>query len=217
MINFYLLQKTSLFDGVAQKDIEDILKNVDTGQETFHKGAVIIRQGQVLRDIGVLTSGRARAVKNGLDGEEVVVSSLVKGSVFADILSGSMNFESPVEVVAATDCTVLFISYNQLVCSHHPQAHRVLQNMIKTISLKYFAQNLHLEILMLKGVRRRLEFFLTAQSQKNDSPDFYIDFDRRRLADYLGVDRSALSRELSRMQNEGLLEYKKNFFHIMWK
>lgn len=215
MLNFEQLGRTSVFEGVPPKEIEGMLNSVPTKEESFCKGETIVRQGDVIKDIGIVLKGTALAIKNGFNGEEVVVARLTPDSVFADILSGSMNFESPVAVLAQEPCRVVFINYTRLVYSPHPYSHKVLQNMIKTISLKYFAQNLHLEILMAKGVRQRVLLFLNGEREQNKSCEFSIPFDRRQLADFLGVERSALSRELSRMKGEGIIEYRKNFFHIL--
>ena len=135
-------------------------------------------------------------------------------SIFGDVLSGAIGFASPVTVQAVGPCRVLFIDYNQLLYSHHPLAHHVLQNMIQSISRKYFAQNKRMDILMLKSVRSKVLSYLEWQRQTKGTNTFAIDLDRRLLADFLGVERSALSRELSRMKADGLIDYHKNNFTL---
>lgn len=215
-MDFLQLAQTSLFEGVPPRDIQHILEGVKTREERFLAGETIVREGDVLRYLGIILDGNAVAVKNGMGGEEVVVSRLTKNSIFADILSGSINFESPVSVIACSWCNLFFINYSQLLYSDHPSTHIVLQNMIKTISLKYFTQSKRIELLMLKSVRQKIVTFLQMEQETVGASCFEIPFDRRLFADYLGVERSALSRELSRMKKEGLIDFKKNSFSLLF-
>lgn len=209
-----ILTENTLFKGLTDSQIADILSTAYHREKSFQDGEIIVHQGDVINNIGIVLSGNATGKKYTPDGEEIVVSHMDTNSVFGDVLSGAIGFASPVTVQAVGVCRVLSIDYNQLLYSQHPMAHRVLQNMIQSISRKYFAQNKRMDILMLKSVRGKVLSYLEWQRQIKGTQTFVIDLDRRLLADFLGVERSALSRELSRMKADGLIDYHKNSFTL---
>lgn len=209
-----ILTENTLFKGLSLRQIEEILSTARHMERSFADGEIIVHQGDIINNIGIVLSGRATGKKYMPDGEEVIVSQMDTNKIFGDVLSGAIGFASPVTVQSTGGCRVLFIDYNQLVFSNHPLAHRVLQNMIQNISRKYFSQNRRMDILMLKSVRGKVLAYLEWQRQIKGGKSFSIDLDRRLLADYLGVERSALSRELSRMKTDGIIDYHKNKFTL---
>ena len=209
-----ILTENTLFKGLTESQITDILSTAYHREKSFLDGEIIVHQGDVINNIGIVLSGNATGKKYTPDGEEIIVSNMKANSIFGDVLSGAIGFASPVTVQAVGPCRVLFIDYNQLLYSHHPLAHHVLQNMIQSISRKYFAQNKRMDILMLKSVRSKVLSYLEWQRQIKGTNTFAIDLDRRLLADFLGVERSALSRELSRMKADRLIDYHKNNFTL---
>ena len=214
MKNLSILTKNVLFKGLDLKEITDFLLLVPHSEKVFNEGEVLVHEGDVITHLGIVLSGFAVGKKYGFEGEEIIVSRLGENKIFGDVLSGANGFASPVTVEACEECTVLFLDYKGLLYSPHPLNHKILQNMIENISLKYFAQNLRLDILMLKSIREKVIFYLNYQRSVKKSNHFEISLDRRLLADYLGVERSALSRELSRMQTQGLITYKKSVFTL---
>ena len=210
-----MLTENILFQGLSQTEIDRILDTTGYTQKKYYAGEMIMHQGDKVHDIGIVTSGVATGKKYTADGEEIVVQVLTENKIFGDVLSGADGFASPVTVQAQTDCSILFINYEKLLYSPLPQAHRILQNMIQNISLKYFAQNRRMEILMMKSVRSKVMAYMQWQATVNSSNSFSINMDRQLMADFLGVDRSALSRELSRMKKDGLIDYHKNRFTLL--
>ncbi len=209
-----ILTENTLFRGLTLQEITDILSTATHTEKSFSDGEIIVHQGDVIHNIGIVLSGTAIGKKYTPEGEEIIVSHIDTNKIFGDVLSGAIGFASPVTVQSVGGCRVLFIDYNQLLFSSHPLTHRVLQNMIQNISRKYFAQNKRMDILMLKSVRSKVLSYLEWQRQIKGARTFSIDLDRRLLADYLGVERSALSRELSRMKTDGLIDYHKNNFTL---
>ncbi len=210
-----VLAKNILFRGMSLEEIELLLESTDHTQKNFINGEIIVHQGDIIEHIGIVLAGSAIGKKYTPDGEEIIVSHMAVNNIFGDVLSGAIGFASPVTVMAHSNCRVLFINYEQLLFSQSPLTHRVLQNMIQNISRKYFAQNKRMDILMLKSVRGKVLAYLEWQKTIYSSSSFEINLDRRLLADFLGVERSALSRELSRMQKDGLIEYHKNKFTLL--
>ena len=211
------LKTNILFKGLCEEDIERILSTAFNTEKSYSAGEAIVHQGDIISSIGIIRSGRAVGIKYTPDGEEIIVSHMEKNRIFGDVLSGANGFASPVTVYAQTDTNVLMIDYNQLLFSAHPMTHVVLQNMIQNISSKFFAQNRRMDILMLKNVRSKVVAYLEWQSAVRCSKTFAVELDRRLMADFLGVERSALSRELSRMKKDGLIDYHKNQFTLYAK
>lgn len=209
------LKENILFLGMNSEEIDSILSSANHIVKSYMQGEVIVHQGDILENIGIILSGSAVGKKYTPDGEEIIVSNMSTNSIFGDVLSGAIGFASPVTVQSKTVCQVLFVNYQQLLFSKSPASHKVLQNMIQNISRKYFAQNKRMDILMLKSVRDKVMSYLEWQSTVNNSKTFEINLDRRLLADFLGVERSALSRELSRMKKDGLIDYHKSSFTLL--
>lgn len=210
-----MLTENILFQGLDSRQIQEILYTTGYIEKSYQAGDIIMHQGDEVHHIGIVTSGSATGKKYTANGEEIIVQLLTQNKIFGDVLSGADGFASPVTVQAHTDCTILFINYEKLLYSPHPQAHRILQNMIQNISLKYFAQNKRMEILMMKSVRNKVMAYLEWQAAAKNSRSFSIGMDRQLMADFLGVERSALSRELSRMKTDKLIEYHKNHFTLL--
>ena len=210
-----ILKENILFRGMTTEEINQLLNNTNHMQKSYSHGEVIVHQGDIIENVGIMISGNAVGKKYTPEGEEIIVSYIGINSIFGDVLSGAIGFASPVTVQAQSACTVLFINYEQLLFSHSPLTHKVLQNMIQNISRKYFAQNKRMDILMLKSVRGKVLSYLEWQKNIHGSHCFNIELDRRLLADFLGVERSALSRELSRMKKDGLIDYHKSNFTLL--
>ena len=158
---------------------------------------------------------RLGAVERSFGRGEVLITRVEPGGVFGDVLGGS-SLASPVTVLAATACEVLLVPYEQLLLSDGSPAHqRVLQNLVRTISDKYFLLSRRVDLLVLKSLRAKVCAYLLNESERAGSLTFSIPFSRVQLADYLNCDRSALSRELSLMQKDGLLDTFKSSFKLL--
>ena len=156
-------------------------------------------------------------MKNTPDGGSVAITLMEPGSLFGDVLSGSST-KSPVTVIAKTDCQVLFVPYQKILhpCARMHGSHfQLMQNLVCTISDKYFALNRRVDLLILKSLRAKLCAYLLDEAHRAGADTFTISLSRAGLAEYLNCERSALSRELSRMQAEGLLETYRGSFKIL--
>ena len=139
----------------------------------------------------------------------------VVGGVFGDVLSGS-SLASPVTVMASVPCEVLLIPYERLLLSDGSPAHQqTLRNLVRTISDKYFSLSRRIDLLVMKSLRAKVAAYLLSEAARAHSLTFSIPFSRIQLADYLNCDRSALSRELSTMQKEGLIDTYRSSFKLL--
>ncbi len=212
--NFSILQKTPLFAGIDAVALQDLLARLSPQEQAFAKGDIILRAGQNSEHLGILLAGNLDAFRFSPDGTTTAVPPMAAGSVFGDVLGGA-SVSSPVTIKAASDCHILWISYDALL---HPQgvlapAHGILlQNLLRNIGNKYFDLLHRIDLLSLHSLRAKISAYLLAEAANAGSNTFSIPFTRAKLADYLHCERSALCRELSRMQQEGLLEtYQKSF------
>lgn len=185
----------------------------------YQKGEILLMAGYENREVGILLEGTVTAVKTTPDGGSVAITHMGPGGLFGDVLSGSHE-KSPVTVVAQSACLAIYLPYKKIIhpCAHLHEAHlRLLENLVSTISSKYFALDRRVEVLICKSLRMRVSIWLLDTAQRIGCDTFSVPLTRAGLADYLNCDRSALSRELSRMQRDGLIETYRGSFKILDK
>ena len=197
-----LLQSTTLFSGLSAEELQALLTRLGAVERSFGRGEVLVLAGAPSRRVGVVLSGELEAYRPGPEGARVPITRVEPGGVFGDVLGGS-SLASPVTVLAATACEVLLVPYEQLLLSDG------------SISDKYFLLSRRVDLLVLKSLRAKVCAYLLNESERAGSLTFSIPFSRVQLADYLNCDRSALSRELSLMQKDGLLDTFKSSFKLL--
>jgi len=202
-----VLRTTTLFAGISQPDIAALLTQFSPALYRCRRGEWLLMAGDETDRLGIVLSGSVSAVKSTPEGETTAITHMEAGGIFGDILSAGAE-KSPVSVQAGPDTSVLFLSRAKLLFpgSAHPAHWQLLQNWVGTISAKYFALDKRLDLLTCKSLRTRICRWLLAQSEIAGADTFTVPMTRAELAVYLNCDRSALSRELGRMQREGLLE-----------
>lgn len=214
-----LLAATPLFAGVSPEGLARLMECFAPSVRRFEKGEVLLLAGFETREIGILLEGGATALKTTPDGGSVAITDLSPGSIFGDVLAGCA-VKSPVTILARTGCRALFIPCQKLLCpccAMHPEHTRLMQNLVRTISEKYFSLSSRVDLLILKSLRAKLCAFLLGQAEAAGADTFSIPLSRAGLAEYLNCERSALCREISRMRAEGLIETYKNSFKLLNK
>lgn len=212
-----LLQTTSLFSGIEAGELYALLRCLGAAVRAYGKGETLILAGQPSRNVGIVLSGEIEAVRPAPDGALVPITHMGPGGVFSDVLGGS-SLSSPVTITARDMCEVLLVPYDRLLAldsDGSPAHRRALQNLVRTISDKYFLLSRRVDLLVLKTLRAKVCAYLLTEAEQAGSLTFTIPFTRIQLADYLNCDRSALSRELSLMQREGLLDTYKSSFKLL--
>lgn len=218
MENYYsLIGQSALFYGVQFEDIPQLLKCLSSSTKAYKKGEFIYRIGDKPSCLAMLLDGEVHIQTEDYWGNQTIISEIIPGSTFAEAYAVTPEIPISVNAVAVTDCTVLFMSALNIlspccnICSFHSQ---LIQNFAKALAGKNLKLTGKLEQLSQRSTRNKLLAYLSAQSQKANSPSFDIPFNRQQLADYLAVDRSAMSNELSKLRDEGLLEFHKNKFKL---
>lgn len=213
---FHFISKTALFRGCSEEDIQNMSKHLDFRTERYKKGHVIFSMGSIVTDIGLVLSGSVRIEHTDLWGNKSILGITPAGGVFAESYACIPNKPMMVDAVANEDCDILFISVPNLFtpCSVCASQNKLIHNLViisAEKNLQLSARSLHTSP---KTIRGRLSSYFSQQVSAQGSNKIVISFDRQQLADYLNLDRSALSKELGKMRNDGLIEYKKNIFVI---
>lgn len=216
-MNLNFLTKTNLFRGINADEIALALKCLDPHERAYKKGELIFRAGDKITQIGLVLEGSVNIVVNFFWGNSNIFGHIEKGKIFGEAYAAVSAKELPCDVVAAEDSQILFLNFQKILttcsscCSFH---NKLIHNIVRISAMKNLKLSSRMMHIAPKSIRDKLLSYLSEQAMENGSPSFNIPFSRQELADYLGVDRSALSNELSKMQKDGLITYKKSSFTL---
>lgn len=215
-MDFHFIAETDLFCGCSEEDVRNMAEHLGFRSIACRKGTVIYQEGTSVTDIGLVLSGSVQIGHNDFWGNQSILSIVPAGGVFAEAYACIPGERLMIEVIANEPCEILFISVPRLFtpCTTCRIQHKLIQNLI-TISAQ---KNLQLSRRSLhtspKTIRERLLSYFSQIIAEQGSRKIQLPFDRQQLADYLNLDRSALSKELGKMKKEGLIDYRKNRFEI---
>ncbi len=213
-----ILQRCPLFAQIDEADLQRMLTCLGAKVEAFEKKYTIFAEGNPARDIGILLSGSAQMMRVDYYGNRSILFELNPADIFAEAFACAEVEAIPVTVVANAPCEVMFIDCSHILhtCTNHCGFHQqLIFNLMKDLATKTLIFHQKLEIVSKRSTREKLMAYLMLQAQKTDSNSFEIPFDRQELADYLEVDRSGLSAEISRLRREGVIESEKNHFTLL--
>ena len=217
-MNKYLnvLSNSSLFCDFYEADIVSILDCLGAKVINYSKDSFILMAGNQIDSIGILLHGSAYISKESNSGERTIINVLSAGDMFAETLCCVDIVESPVNVITNEDSVVIFLAFHRILmtCSNACEFHsQLIKNMLKIIAAKNLQLQNRMEILSKKTLCLKILAYLKSIPEDKDY-SITIPLNREELADYLCVDRSSLSHELSRMKNNGIIEYHKNRFKV---
>lgn len=210
-----ILKQNILFKSVSETDIESMMKCLQTQIKHYTKGEYIFTQGEHLSDICILLEGSVHIQSDDYWGNRSIINEISAGEMFGESYAVYSNCAVLNDAVATSDSTVAFLNVNKLltVCNGACHFHSmVIQNLIVTLTQKNRALVQKLTHISKRTTREKLLSYLSYQSKLSGSSNFSIPFNRQQLADFLSVDRSAMSNELCKMRDEGLIEFHKNNF-----
>lgn len=214
---FNILKYNPLFNGIEYGDFERLFNCIDSKTKIYDKDDIIMLSGDSVSFVGIVLSGGVKILKEDIDGNVMILTELTAPELFGETLVCAGIDRSPVTVRASEKSEILFIGYKKIigVCSHMCDFHsRLIENMLSLIAKKNLMLNQKIEILSKRTTREKLCAFFDAQ--RGAARRFAIPYNREELAHYLCVDRSAMSNELSKMRSEGLIEFNKNSFEILY-
>ena len=217
-MNYSFLTGTALFKDISPEEIHHMLHCFRASEKNYRKGEIIYHAGDSAECLGLILEGSVLIENDDLWGSKSILDQVGKGQIFAETYAMIPGEPLMVSVTAACVCRVLFLNVRKLTqpcpsaCSFHQ---RIVQNLLRISAQKNLNLSQRIFFTSSKSIRGRLVSYLSHQAKKSGSCEFTIPFNRQQMADYLGVDRSALSKELSKMKKEGVLTYKKNAFHMI--
>ncbi len=215
---FTVLQACPLFQGIDRADISGMLDCLGAKLEQARKGAVIWSEGDPADRLGLVLSGSVQIIKEDYYGRTNIVGIAGPGELFGESFACSGTDLLPVSVLAAEDCAYLLLNSKRITvsccnaCAFHSQ---MIRNLLTIVANKNLQFHQKLEITAKRTTREKLLAYLTSQAKQQGKNSFTIPYDRQALADYLGVERSAMSAEISKLRREGILKSEKCHFTLM--
>lgn len=213
-----VLKRSQLFSGVSENEIAAMLSCLDAKVRTYQKGEYIFRQGEHVSFITVLVEGNLYIQRDDFWGSRSIIQHMGVGEMFGEAYMAPESGAILNDVVAAADSTVIFFDVKWIIttCSSACRFHAmVVQNLIFAISEKNRRLVQKLGHMAKRTTREKLLSYLSDEARRQNRAEFTIPFNRQELADFLYVDRSAMSAELGRMRDEGILEFEKNKFRLI--
>ena len=214
------LAQTPLFRGTTPDEIASMLSCLGASERRYARDETIYSAGQTVESMGLILSGSVYIQSDDIWGNTSILDRAMPGQVFAETYACVPGEKLMVSVIAAEDVQVLFLNVSKILtmcsnaCAHHG---RIIRNLLMISAVK----NLHLSRRIFhtssKTIRGRLMSYLSYQAVEQGKREFDIPFNRQQLADYLSVDRSAMSNELSKMQTDDLLTTTRNHFVLRGK
>ena len=205
------ISKKILFYGIDESEQEEMLHCFHSYVKTYTSGEIICFFDEEDMGIGIIEEGEASVIHSLPNGSQTVLEYLKEGDIFGQMFYFHASREN-ITLEASKNCKIRYIDYQHIIkrcakaCKHHSQ---LISNILMMVSDKTQDICQHLEVLSQRSIRDRLLSYFDTLSSKNNSRTFTIPFTMSTLADYLSVDRSAMSRELSKMKEEGIIKMEK--------
>ena len=212
-----ILKKSQLFSGVAEDEIEAMLDCLSAELRTYQKGSYVLHQGEYLHHITVLVAGSLLIQKDDFWGNRSIVNKINVWEMFGEAYVAPGSEALLNDVIATEDSAIIFFDVHKILttCSSACRFHAmVIQNLFYAISVKNRSLVQKLGHMSRRTTREKLLSYLSEQAKKQGTSSFEIPFNRQQLADFLSVDRSAMSNELCKLRDEGLLSFERNRFQL---
>lgn len=210
-------KQISLFMNMSDEEISAILASESLEQRQYKSGEILLLAGERPSKIGMLLEGAVQIVKEDAEGNRTLVAALGDGELFAESICCAMVEESPVTVIADQNSKIAWLDINEIMSSQARGDElyaRVIKNLLLIIARKNMFLQSRMELARIKSVRGKVLHYLSTFEQ-GQSGEIIIPLNREEMADYLLVERSALSHELMKMKRDGIIDYKKNKFRLL--
>lgn len=213
-----LLQDCPLFQQIKAEDLKALMGCLGARTVSYKKKETIFSEGDPADQIGIVLSGSAQLVQMDYFGNRSILSEIEAPQLFAEDFACAEIPSIPVSIIANEPCEVMLIDCHRILhsCSNACEFHQqMIFNLMKDIATKNLMFHQKIEVTSKRSTREKLMTYLALQAKKNGSNRFEIPFDRQELADYLEVERSGLSAEISKLQKEGIIKSQKKSFELL--
>ena len=211
-----LIEKVPLFHGIPKNKIPDVLFALKANVRKYEKGKTIVEEGSAVTMAGVVLLGKLNILKEDYHGNRNLISVLSVGELFGEALCCTETEIQPFEIVAAEDSLILLFECKTVMKNDTFECYgQFMRNLLQEISEKNLFLRRKITLLSKRTTREKIMEFLLSESKKAGKSEFYIPYDRQQLADFLGVERSAMSAEISKLRADGVISARKNHFKIL--
>ena len=209
---------SALFQGIEGQDIAAMLQCLGAVQKHYARKSHVCREGDAVLSLGIVLSGRLHCIREDFWGNRNILSSVEPGGLFGEIYACAQSGKAETALIAAEDSDLLFMDVRRVMttCSSACTFHtRLIRNLLQVVAEKNLELMHKMEHMTQRTIREKLLSYLSEQSRKTACDTFIVPFNRQQLAEYLSVDRSALSSELGKLRDEGLLQFERNTFTLL--
>jgi len=213
-----MLISVVLFFGIGEDRLLDMLSCLDARLATYQKNEVIFAEGSEPKYISLVLSGTVQLERIDYYGNRSIVTRIEPSELFGESFACAKAEYIPISATATEKTEVLLIDCQKIispctkVCSFHSQ---LIFNLLKIVATKNIILTQKAEITSKRTTREKLMAYLMSEAKKQGQSSFAIPYDRQTLADYLGVDRSGLSAEISKLRTDGIIKCRKNHFELL--
>ncbi len=212
------LQKCPLFAGIEEQNLLAILNCLDARTIVVPKNDIILHEGDDAKNVGIILSGEAQIVRDDYYGNRCILTRISPGELFGETFACAEIEALPVSVIATKDSEVMMIDCHRITKSCHNACefhNKMIFNLLKVVSAKNMILNQKIEVTSKRSTREKLMAYLLQQAKLHNCNHFSIPYSRQELADFLEVDRSGLSAEISKLRKEAILNCRKNEFTLL--
>lgn len=211
-----VLSHSPLFNGIKAEEIEQILFYLNPVVRVYKKGLLIISSGTAVTDLCIVLEGCVQIIKEDIHGNKSIIDELGAGDMFAEALACAKVKHSPVSVSSVMQSKILFINFEKIfTVKAGAGSGQIIKNLTLLISRKNVFLNNKLEHVSKRSIREKLLSYFNELVIKSGKTEIKLPFSKTALADYLFIDRSAMSRELANMKAERIINYNGNVFKIL--
>ena len=210
-----VLRISPLFENIERKEAEKMLDCLGVFKRRYSQDEFILRAGDETELIGLVLDGGVYIVREDFWGNRNIISRVVPGQVFGEGYACTPGARSVVSIIAVQPTVIMYMNVRRVLttcpsaCPFHTQ---LIRNLLSVLSRRTLELNEKLMYMTQRSTREKLLAYLSAEAGRSGGAEFDIPFDRQQLADYLSVERSAMSAELGRLKREGVLDFKREHF-----
>lgn len=210
-----ILGNTELFKNINDNEIETLLKSSFVRIKNYNNNETVFMSGNIAKFIGIVVFGQVEVIQEDFYGNKNIIAHINKGEIFGEAFACSETQSLPISVFTSQPSEIILINYRELFSSDlTPETMhlKLSHNMLKIMANKNLILNQKIRLLTRRTTQEKLLAYLSTQAEKTGSNSFSIPFNRQELADYLSVERSAMSAQLCKLRDKGILDFHKNKF-----